>query len=214
MRSEDFKQRRHDATAEILVQATEAAIAQKGYESVTMRDIATQAGCALGTLYVYFKSKRELVNALIERHANIVRERLLGAIAAPGGPLERLRLLTLTFLEYFNQNRNFFKVFYSAAQPRPGQLAFGLPRSVQQIEEDIGRAEIGLIRQAQELGEIRRDFPPEAILSFRKGLTMGLMGELNLREELPSQDEQMRIVWGFQTGGIGARGNHADMARP
>ena len=214
MRSEDFKQRRHDATAEILVEAAESAIARKGYESVTMREIATQAGCALGTLYVYFKSKRELVDEIYERHGRVLFQQLFDAMAATPDPLDRLRQVSRTLLEYFNQNPDVFRLFHSVTPPRPGQTASSLPESIQPLDRKLAEAELQTIRQAQELGEIRQDFSAECIQSFRKGVTMGFLGELTAQEELPSLDEQMRMLWGFQTGGIGARGNHADTAKP
>ncbi|PSL47236.1 TetR family transcriptional regulator [Chitinophaga niastensis] len=39
-------------------------VAKKGLSGVTMGDISREAGIATGTLYVYFKSKDELINAL------------------------------------------------------------------------------------------------------------------------------------------------------
>lgn len=209
MRSATFKRRRHDATAEILVDAAGSAIARKDYESVTMRDIAAEAGCALGTLYLYFKSKRELVDALLERHGKVLHGQLMEAVAAARTPLEKLRLLSQALLEYFNQHRDVFKVYYSATEMKPGPLRLSLPRRMRKMEEELRQMEIEIIREAQALGEIRRDFSPERIQSFRQGLTVGLLGELSLREELPDKDEQMRMLWGFQTDGIGARGNHA-----
>jgi TetR/AcrR family transcriptional regulator, fatty acid metabolism regulator protein len=204
VRSDAFRQRRHDATAEILIHAAQSAIARKGYERVTMRDIAAQAGCAPGTLYLYFKGKRDLVNALLERHMSLLHQELMEAIAATRDPLEKLRQLSRTLLEYFNQNRDVFKVFYSSTRVTPSGATFGLPRSVQEIERDLKEKEIEIIRQAQKRGQVRPDFPPESIQSFRQGLTLGLLEELSAREELPSEEEQMRMLWGFQTAGIGA----------
>lgn len=39
-------------------------VAKKGLSGMTMGDISKEAGIATGTLYVYFKSKDELINAL------------------------------------------------------------------------------------------------------------------------------------------------------
>ncbi len=39
-------------------------VAKKGLSGVTMGDISREAGIATGTLYVYFKGKDELINAL------------------------------------------------------------------------------------------------------------------------------------------------------
>ncbi|CAL1520423.1 TetR/AcrR family transcriptional regulator [Chitinophaga sp. MM2321] len=39
-------------------------VAKKGLSGITMSDISREAGIATGTLYVYYKSKDELINAL------------------------------------------------------------------------------------------------------------------------------------------------------
>lgn len=47
-----------------IFQAALKLVARKGLAGVTMGDISKEAGIATGTLYVYFKSKDELINAL------------------------------------------------------------------------------------------------------------------------------------------------------
>jgi AcrR family transcriptional regulator len=200
-----FKKQRHDATADILLRAAESVMARKGYERVTMRDIAAQAGCAAGTLYLYFKGKRELVNAILDRHGERLYRRLRSAMDAPDTPLGRLRRTSEAILDYFNENRNFFRVFYSVTAMKPGRLAFDLPPGLRTIEAEIERRELRTIREAQQRGEIRRDMPPEGIQGFRRGITIGLIGEMSHQRRLPPRKEQLRILWGFQAGGIGAR---------
>lgn len=57
--------------AEIL-DVAEALFQTKGYEATTTGDILAKAGIARGTLYYHFKSKDEIMNAVIER--NIERQ--------------------------------------------------------------------------------------------------------------------------------------------
>lgn len=44
--------------------ATELLIVQEGLQNLSMRNIAKQAGIASGTLYLYFKTKEDLLHAL------------------------------------------------------------------------------------------------------------------------------------------------------
>ena len=44
-----------------ILSATESLIAEIGIQNLSMRKIATQAGIALGTLYLYFKTKDDLL---------------------------------------------------------------------------------------------------------------------------------------------------------
>ncbi|WP_050180513.1 TetR/AcrR family transcriptional regulator [Domibacillus robiginosus] len=59
---------------EILDAAAEL-FGQKGFDGTTTNDILEKVGVARGTLYYHFKSKEEIMNALIERHTDL----LLGA---------------------------------------------------------------------------------------------------------------------------------------
>ncbi len=51
---------------------------QQGVEKTTIADIATAADVPLGNVYYYFKTKDELVAAVIDAHMNEVKARLAG----------------------------------------------------------------------------------------------------------------------------------------
>lgn len=51
--------------AEIL-EAAAAVFGEKGYERATMKEIAARAGIAPGTIYLYFKNKRDLLLAIAD----------------------------------------------------------------------------------------------------------------------------------------------------
>lgn len=56
-----------DDKQQAIASATFALVAQVGLSGLTMAAIARQAGIATGTLYVYYKSKEDLLNALYEQ---------------------------------------------------------------------------------------------------------------------------------------------------
>jgi len=53
-----------DKKIDQIYKATLKLVNEKGLAGITMSEIAKEAGLATGTLYIYFKSKDELVNAL------------------------------------------------------------------------------------------------------------------------------------------------------
>src|SRR5580704_6496023 len=59
------KQKDENKTAQIF-SATLKLVADMGVAGITMRQIASKAGIATGTLYIYFKDKDELINQLYE----------------------------------------------------------------------------------------------------------------------------------------------------
>jgi AcrR family transcriptional regulator len=64
-----------------------------GYENVRQRDVADQAGIALGTLYKSFTSKEHILSAALAREADELERRL--KVRPPQGenPTERLQAL-------------------------------------------------------------------------------------------------------------------------
>lgn len=66
-----------DEKFKAITEATFVLVEQTGLSGLTMAAIARQAGLATGTLYVYFKSKEELVNALYAQAKTATAARVL-----------------------------------------------------------------------------------------------------------------------------------------
>jgi AcrR family transcriptional regulator len=88
-----------DRASRIVDTAIELA-AQGGFENVRLRDVAANAGVALGTLYRHFRSKEDLLVAALSREIGALEERFKNAPPTGEGALERLegyfRLATRT----------------------------------------------------------------------------------------------------------------------
>lgn len=61
-----------------ILDATAQLLDQRGLAGVNTNAIAKQAECSVGSVYVYFRNKQEVLAALLQRHG----DRLLAAIAA------------------------------------------------------------------------------------------------------------------------------------
>ena len=70
--------RRKHARPEEISKAALAVFAQKGYAAATMADIAGLAGITKGTIYLYFRNKEDLFNALVREH---IADRIAANIA-------------------------------------------------------------------------------------------------------------------------------------
>lgn len=57
----------HDERQNEILDSAEALFISKGYDKTTIHDILTMVGIAKGTLYYYFKSKEEIMDAVIMR---------------------------------------------------------------------------------------------------------------------------------------------------
>ena len=70
----------------------------KGVEHTTMNDIATASDRGRRTIYTYFKSKREIYQAVVERESELVISRLREVVQSSLPPEDKLRnYLTIRF---------------------------------------------------------------------------------------------------------------------
>src|SRR4051794_17114401 len=79
-----------DKRARILEAAVKI-FAEKGFYNARVSEIAHVAGVADGTIYLYFKSKDDLLISLFEDRMEQVNHNLRAALAGEGDPVEKLR---------------------------------------------------------------------------------------------------------------------------
>ena len=82
-----------------LIDAACQAFYAHGVQPTTLADIAAEAGIPLGNVYYYFKTKNDLVEAVVEAHLSEARAMLAGVEAAHDGPRDRLKALFAAFAE-------------------------------------------------------------------------------------------------------------------
>ncbi|MGV8987689.1 MAG: TetR/AcrR family transcriptional regulator [Cypionkella sp.] len=62
-----------------------------GYDAASMNDITREAQVSKGTIYVYFSSKEELFEALIERERGVLFAGIESALMVPGPVADKLK---------------------------------------------------------------------------------------------------------------------------
>jgi len=97
-------------TREILAAARQL-LDQRGLEALTMGEIAAAAGVAKGTVYLYFQSKDDLIQALLTQVGENILQDLEASLAAPGTPAEKLIRMVSVLLEYLNRERLLFPIY-------------------------------------------------------------------------------------------------------
>ena len=82
-----------------LVDAARQVFYANGVERTTLADVAAAAGIPLGNVYYYFKTKSDLVAAVVEAHLGEAKAMLASVDAAHDRPLDRLKALFAAFAE-------------------------------------------------------------------------------------------------------------------
>ena len=173
-------------TREDILNAALRAFGRTGYHSVTMRDIAREAGYAPAALYTYFEHKQEILAAV----AKVVIDEFLGVVdqsLPPGLDFpRRVDLLVRRVLDQAERRREFFLLFLSMAQanqqPRPAKQH---PNPVATMK----KAQARLARWFAENGSQRElgGHEPEDVARFFSGVTQSFMGGWVVQGTPPGQ---------------------------
>jgi TetR/AcrR family fatty acid metabolism transcriptional regulator len=103
-----------------LLTAARAVFGKKGFHEACIDDIADMAGVAKGTIYLYYKSKKDLYMEALRFGVESLNEELKAKAYGAGNCLETLRVLTETKIAFFEENRDFFRIYYSELGKLPG----------------------------------------------------------------------------------------------
>jgi AcrR family transcriptional regulator len=121
-------------TREILAAARHL-LDQRGLEAMTMEEIAAAAGVAKGTLYLYFQSKDDLIQALITMVGKNILKDLEALLQAPGAPPEKLNKIVTVILEHLNRERVLFPIYARELLRGRRESREGFWRHYQELEE-------------------------------------------------------------------------------
>lgn len=96
-----FRQQMHLAREDAIVSAVNRLLAEKGFEAMTVDEVAAEVGIAKASLYKHFPSKEDLAAAAMVRVMNRARAFLdeLEASTSPDDPLGRLRAVARWTME-------------------------------------------------------------------------------------------------------------------
>jgi AcrR family transcriptional regulator len=102
-RGEEKERRR----AEIL-DAAEALYAAKGWDALTVDQVARSARLSRALVYVYFRDKEELLFAVGERAMNVLRDRFIGAAKGHVLGLDKVEAIGRAYMGYAYEFPHYF----------------------------------------------------------------------------------------------------------
>lgn len=94
-----------------ILDAAVAVIAERGFHTARVSDIASRAGVADGTVYLYFRNKEEILMAAINTAFDGFMKHARTEVEDIPSPVDKLRRLAFLHLEALGANRNLAIVF-------------------------------------------------------------------------------------------------------
>ena len=177
-----------------ILEAAEKLFAQKGFYSTTVGEIAEKAGIAKGTIYLYFRDKRDLFFSVLESKLDILLEKVEKGIQKSKTVSSRIEEAIGIHLKFLEENEDFFKIMQSFPEEFKRKLGERLKGGL--IERQSYYVEImdKLIQEGIEAGEIRP-------LDSRKlaVILMGMLHSLTVywisRKERTSLSEDKHLIY-------------------
>ncbi len=135
---------------EAILRAATRVFARHGYFNAQVADIARAAGVAAGTVYLYFRSKDDLLVSIFDRAMIEARTEAVAALADVSDPVERLRRLARLHLERLGRDRDLAIVFQVELRQST--------KFMERFSETHVREYLGIIREAIADAQARRVF--------------------------------------------------------
>jgi AcrR family transcriptional regulator len=166
-----LKDRQRQMRENAILESAHRLIAEKGFQGMTMDDLATRVGIAKGSLYQHFKSKEELISmalvSFIDRISNYV-----DTLPVSQPAIERIKLtcrkaLTLRFQDGFPDILGARMFVKESLTCHPAYTA---------SSERLVLALTGLFDAAKKQGDVASDIPTELLVHA----TIGRMREPEL----------------------------------
>jgi TetR/AcrR family fatty acid metabolism transcriptional regulator len=138
---------------ETILKAATKVFAQKGFFNAQVADVARAAGIAAGTVYLYFRSKDELLTSIFERTMQDAIAESRSALDGMVDPVEKLRTLARLHLGRLGRDRDLAVVFQVELRQ---STKFMERYSSSQLRTYLGQLR-DAIGEAQAAGTFRKD---------------------------------------------------------
>jgi TetR/AcrR family fatty acid metabolism transcriptional regulator len=161
-KSEDLKEVIRDFRRDQVIDVAQRLFGARGTTEVSMDEIASEAGVARSTIYVYFANRDELLRACLKK----MHDQLVTTIAQTwdqeNSPIERLRIVILGIFEQVDSNPAFVRLAlatYEALSPTGAEIGSELSL----IGLDVISRTRALIEEGMVSGAFRSFDPDRAV---------------------------------------------------
>ena len=144
----------------------------RGFEETTMREIAQEAGVALGSAYYYFESKEALVMAFYRQAADDTHQLIVQALSEKKDLPGRIRAVVDVKFRYFAPNRKFLGALFGHAADPEHPLSPFSEETRETRETDIGHFDAALRESGVKIPKELKPHLPRLLWMYQMGLIL------------------------------------------
>jgi len=155
---------------EAILKAATQVFAQRGFFNAQVADVAKAAGVAAGTVYLYFRSKDDLLVSLFERTMKDAIAMGRAALAGATDPSDRLSRIARLHLERLGRDRDLAVVFQVELRQST--------KFMERFSSSYLREYLGIIRDAIEAGQAAGMFRADVSATTAAKILFGALDEM------------------------------------
>jgi TetR/AcrR family transcriptional regulator, fatty acid metabolism regulator protein len=165
-----LKERQRQQREQLILQATADVLTEKGYDAMSMEDVASRVGISRAAIYLHFPSKEDLVLALLQHGIETSTERLDALLAEKMPPREKVRAIIER--SYGSKQQPSFQVF-NALMHSP--TFFSKAAEKRTTMGDLWQPTVQRLTALLEQGKRTGDFDPDMPTQLMVGLLTTLL---------------------------------------
>lgn len=166
-----------------IIEAAVVVFAKKGFFGAKVSEIAETAGVADGTIYLYFKSKDEILISLFEEKMESIIEDLLAILHPLDDPEEKIRRYVVAHLELVASQPELMQVLTIELRQSARFIKEYSPKGFGKYLGILG----AILEEGQRRGVFRKELHPGV---FRRAL-FGAIDEISLEWILKSREQPL-----------------------
>ncbi|GAB4409237.1 MAG: TetR/AcrR family transcriptional regulator [Microscillaceae bacterium] len=169
-----------DQRRQHILDCAEKIVLQKGLNQLSITAVAKEAKLAIGTIYLYFENKEELIAQLTLKSREILLQKFREGMALSPHPLEQIRNILLASQNFYQENKfyhelvSFFEVNAGLAEtPELKKASLALTHLV-----------VSVLENAKKQGLIRPETDERAFALIMWATSVGMIQLLDVKDAM------------------------------
>ncbi len=143
-------------TRKAILDAAVHLFVKNGFEGTSIDELARGAGIGKGTVYTYFKTKKDILRAFCENELAYIHSELAEKTNSDASFIDQLHTIFFAEFKFITRNREFGRILMQE-QVFPREK---WDNSIEKEEKGFFAMLFPIIEKAMNRGEVRKDIPP------------------------------------------------------